>query len=374
MGFVEINDDVIWAKHVHEDPELQRRIVDAPQGTVIRLEIDGLLCDWIKMKDDPSGRPTNGIRPTKTSLKAWRDIRKRKWGTLLRVTAPETRQRPTNGLDLTFPGVPPTGLEKSLPQLVEPDERIVRYGLSVGMVQAPFFELEKSLPIATPKPLLDRIAVSRQLATYGYFCYEFHAVSTFWSISCIEMALKLKFREVNPGPFRLVRKTKDGTEETTEVAITFLEKRLRERWRLPEMKGFDYSFRAFLAWAFRVGLLPDDLPIPVQEILNAFNNRFATEIFFDRALKEGLIGPNPTLGELQACWAGLTEKQREHYSFKSSGVLVEELPRFRNDMAHPQSWNFVTVPRSAVNAYALLVDIVSRLWPTPSDLTSATNP
>src|ERR1035438_10211868 len=107
------------------------------------------------------------------------------------------------------------------------------------------------------------------------------------------------------------------------------------------MKYFDYSFQALLKWAFRSKLLPDDLPISVQEIVNSFNNRFALEIFYDRALKDGLIGPNPTLGDIQKCWSGLSEKQRQHYQYKPSGVLIEELPKFRNDMAHPEFWNMV---------------------------------
>ena len=130
--------------------------------------------------------------------------------------------------------------------------------------------------------------------------------------------------------------------------MTFLEKRLREKWRILGMKDFDYSFRAFLVWALRSGLLPEDLPIPVQEIVNAFNNRFELEIFFERAIKEGKLGPNPTLGDIQRCWDGLNEKQREHYRFKPSGVLIEELPRLRNDMAHPASCNLVTVPSVAI--------------------------
>jgi hypothetical protein len=92
------------------------------------------------------------------------------------------------------------------------------------------------------------------------------------------------------------------------------------------MADFDCSFRAFLAWAFKSGLLPDDLPIPVQEIVNAFNNRFAVGVFFDRALKEGLIGPTPTLGDLQMCWEGLTDKQREHYRCKPSGSRSSNYP------------------------------------------------
>jgi len=85
MGLLEINDVVIWAKAVYEDAALKKRITDAPQGTVIPLEIDGVPGNWIKMSDDPGGRPTNGARPTKSTLKLWREIRKKKSGTLVSV-------------------------------------------------------------------------------------------------------------------------------------------------------------------------------------------------------------------------------------------------------------------------------------------------
>jgi hypothetical protein len=274
-----------------------------------------------------------------------------------------------DGFDVTFPRIPLTGNERSLADLTKPDERSTGYGFNVEALQAPYLELEKRLPERTPKPLRDRIDVSRQLAVYAFFCYEFHAVSMFWSVSCTEMALKLKFRELHPGPIKLVRKAKDGTVESSETNLTMLEKRLREKWRIPGMKDFDYSFRAFLTWAFRSNLLPEDLPIPLQEIVHGFNNRFALEIFFDRAVKEGLIGPNPTLGDLQNCWNSLTEKQREHYRYKSAGVLIEELPRFRNDLAHPESWNLVAVPRSPLGTFELLIDIVARLWPDAEQTT-----
>ncbi len=66
------------------------------------------------------------------------------------------------------------------------------------------------------------------------------------------------------------------------------------------------------------------------------------------------------------CWESLSEQQREDYRYKPSGVLIEELPRFRNDLAHPESWNLVAVPRSQLSVYELLVDIVARLWPDAS--------
>src|ERR1035441_2267620 len=266
-----------------------------------------------------------------------------------------------DGYNLTFPKASLTGSEGTAEELSQPDDRNV---CDVMYLQAPFLHVEKGLPDTIPEGLRERILVARKLATYGFFCYEFHAVSLFWTVSCIEMALKLKFRELNPGPFRLKRKGKDGAEETCEVFVALLEKRLRERWRIVGMKvkDFDYSFRSFLAWAFSTKLLPDDLPIPVQEIVHGFNNRFALAIFADRAMKDGLIGPNPTLGDLQRCWNGLSEKQRQHYQYKPSAVLIEELPRFRNDMAHPESWNLVLPPRAPLEGYQLLIDIVARLW------------
>ncbi len=191
--------------------------------------------------------------------------------------------------------MPATGSERSLADLTRPDERVD--GLTVEELQAPYLQIDRKLPEALPWPLRDRIAASRGIAVYWFFCYEFNAVSMFWSVSCIEMALKLKFREVNPEPIRLERRGKDGSIETCETALSMLERRLRDKWRIPGMKDFDYSFRAFLTWAFRRKLLPDDLPIPVQEIVNSFNNRFTLEIFFDRAVKEGLIEANPTLGD-----------------------------------------------------------------------------
>ena len=263
--------------------------------------------------------------------------------------------------DFTFPAMQLTGDEKTVAELSQPDERGF---CDVEHLQAPFLHAERGLPAAVPEKLRQRLIVARQLAVYGFFCYEFNAVSLFWSVSCIEMALKWRFWELHPGPVQLKRTRKeDGAEEMCEVPLRRLEQRLREKWRIPGMKYFDYSFRALLTWAFRSKLLPDDLPIPVQEIVNSFNNRFALEMFHDRALKEGLIGPNPTLGDIQKCWNGLSEKQRQHYLPKPSGVLIEELPKFRNDMAHPEFWNMVVPPRSPLGAYELAVDILSRLWP-----------
>lgn len=267
------------------------------------------------------------------------------------------------GFDLTFPKVPLTGAEKTLEQLIQPDERSTAYRLDVETLQSPYLELDKSLSDVIPVMLKRRTEVCRQLAVYGYFCYEFQAVSMFWSISCVEMALKLKFRELNPGPFALLRKGEGGREETLESDGITLEKRLHEGWHIPGNEDFDYSFGKLLKWAFTTDLLPHDLPIPLQEILNSFDHHFTSEIFLNAALRDGLIQPNPTLADIRSCWFGLTEEQRKQYSYRSSGVLIEELPRLAASLGHPSICNTLVGPRSSLGAYELMTDIVSRLWP-----------
>jgi hypothetical protein len=266
------------------------------------------------------------------------------------------------GFDLTFPKVPMTGEERSLDELTRPDERSITP--DIESLQAPFFEFERRLPDSVPTKLRERIVVARQLAVYGYFCHEFHAVSLFWSVSGIEMALKMKFEQMHLNPIRLIRGI-EGAEESCQVRVNELEESLRSKWRIPEMKWFDFSFKSLLKWAFRAGLLPEDIGIPIQEVVNRFDNHFAFKVFPERAQKDGLLGPNPTWGEVQKCWQSLNERQQRGYQSKASTVLIEELPKFRNMMAHPQRFNFVTVPRSALSGYQLLIDMVSRLWPKP---------
>ena len=278
---------------------------------------------------------------------------------------PPTAPFTDRGFNLTFPKFPLTGQERSLADLTQPDERSIGYRLDVETLQAPYLAIENRLPVTIPAKLRERIAVARNLAIYGFFCYEFHAVSLFWSISCIEMALKLKFEEVNPGPFELRRKL-DAQEEKCQVTLTDLEDKLRMKWRIAELSFFDYSFKALLMWAFRKSILPQDIEVPVQEIVNSYNNRFALKIFPQRAHRDGLLGENLTLADIRACWNGLSDSQRKHYQPKASTMLIEELPRFRNMMAHPKHFNLVTPPGSPLSSFQLLTDVVSRLWPVNS--------
>ena len=57
-------------------------------------------------------------------------------------------------MDVTFPMVKLTSRERSLAELVSPDERMLRYsGLGVEMLQAPYLTIEERLSTAVPAKL-----------------------------------------------------------------------------------------------------------------------------------------------------------------------------------------------------------------------------
>jgi hypothetical protein len=64
---------------------------------------------------------------------------------------------------------------------------------------AHLLEIENEIRPSVPHEIRRRIGVSRNLAVYGGFCYDFISVSAFWSLTCVEMALWLKFAELHPG-------------------------------------------------------------------------------------------------------------------------------------------------------------------------------
>lgn len=343
---------------------IHRQGLDTDMVSIRRVKIEGTLTEKAKKPkkqappkvDEPTlfDRPTPTAAPSPSINEAV-------------VADPSRSSKRTpltgGGFDITYPRFTLTGQERSFADLTKPDERSIGHRLEIETLQAPYLAIESLLPTTTPPKLRERIDVSRNLAIYGFFCYEFHAVSLFWSVSSIEMALKLKFEELNPGPIELRRKLDVGEEEKCRATLTELEDKLRMKWKIVDLSFFDYSFKSLLMWAFRKGVLPEDIEIPVQEIVNSYNNRFALKLFPTQAQKAGLLGHNPTLAEIRACWESLSDGQRKHYEAKPSAILIEELPRFRNMMAHPKHFNLVTPPRSPLSAFKLLTDIVSRLWP-----------
>jgi hypothetical protein len=188
----------------------------------------------------------------------------------------------------------------------------------------------------------------------------------FWAVSCIETALKMKFAETHPDPIRVTRMTAEGVEESCQIPIAELQDYRRQKWRLPEMKAFDYSLQALLVWAFRERLLPEDIPIPVPEILASFEHRFMLRTFPARAVKDGLLDTEPETYEgILNCWNGLDEAKKNHYRPKASTILVEELPRFRNRMAHPEHFNLIVFRRAPILACGQLHPMLETRLKTP---------
>jgi len=264
--------------------------------------------------------------------------------------------------DVTAPGAPLTGKEKSVADLARPDERIRHYaGYSVEELQAAFIHIDKTLGPKMPEEIVKRLAVAKNLAVYGWFQWEFFTVSLFWSLSTIEMALKQKLVERFGGTFNLVKKS---DRRTLVGSFEQLEEHLRDWWRIDGLPRFNGSFRSLLAWARDESVLAADTPVVLQELRHRFNNRFPLEIFPERARADGLLtSADPTIADIKTLWESLSETQRAKYQYRSIDVLVEEVPDLRNRLAHPASFNMTLIVRSAVEGYAQAVEIVNRLWP-----------
>jgi hypothetical protein len=58
--------------------------------------------------------------------------------------------------------------------------------------------MESSLQGPVPEVIRERVRVTRDLAVYGSFCYDFFVVLVRWAYATIEMALWTKFKELDP--------------------------------------------------------------------------------------------------------------------------------------------------------------------------------
>lgn len=74
MGQIRISDDMIWAKHVEDDPALRERIRNLPPGTVIDLEVAGIAGQWAKANAGKDGRQTLAIKPVGAMKDVWKDL------------------------------------------------------------------------------------------------------------------------------------------------------------------------------------------------------------------------------------------------------------------------------------------------------------
>lgn len=82
MGILEINDNAIWIKHIRNDEALKASLDKLSQNQTVLLEIAGVTGEWAKMRDDPSGRRTHGIRPEGNMAKVWKEMQTRRGETV----------------------------------------------------------------------------------------------------------------------------------------------------------------------------------------------------------------------------------------------------------------------------------------------------
>jgi len=146
--------------------------------------------------------------------------------------------------DPAFEGVP---LGRSLEELTTPRPRLMP---PVEIFDGMLLEIESSLRRSVPEEIRKRIGVTRNVAVYGAFCYDFFTVSVYWSFTCIDMALWEKFLELNPG---------------------------KRHQRL--------TLGPLLNWASQQRLLPPDLP---PDAIRKLRNSFAHPKEFDLLVAPGM--------------------------------------------------------------------------------------
>ena len=264
--------------------------------------------------------------------------------------------------DITTPRYTRTGTEKAIQDIIIPDKRNLSYsGLSIEDIQAGFLQAEQTLSPNVPQAVKERLVVAKNVAIYGWFSYELYTVSLFWALTTVEMALKHKFYQINPPPHHI---TKDGKFENISASFDIFEKYLRRGWRLESLPSFNGSFRSLLEWAVNKNYIPANTKIILQEIAHSFNNRFIIEIFPEESRKKGLLlSDNPTLEEIKNLWDSLSNERKSEFQYNNAQIFIEEIPKLRNGLAHPETVNWILPPRSAIDGYWQVVEILNHLWP-----------
>ena len=93
MAHTTISDVVIWAKHIHGDPDLAETIMALEPGGTVRLRIDGVAGAWRKMDDGKDGRPTKGLRPIGNAQSFWRGLYQGRRGEVVVIELDESTGR-----------------------------------------------------------------------------------------------------------------------------------------------------------------------------------------------------------------------------------------------------------------------------------------
>ncbi len=99
---MEIRDNVIWAKHLQTDTRLQAAVLRLKEDQKIKLSVDGIVGDWVKMRTGKDGRPVQGIKPSGAMIAVWDRLQKRR-GERVRVDWPDSQPDPILQLaDVSF--------------------------------------------------------------------------------------------------------------------------------------------------------------------------------------------------------------------------------------------------------------------------------
>jgi hypothetical protein len=92
-----------------------------------------------------------------------------------------------------------------------------------------FRAVEMTLVPQVPKDVRMRIQTARNLGVYAGFSYDLSAVSAYWSITCIEMALWNRSQELDPSVHNTIVITKFHLEVITRSVLLFHTAMLRNR-------------------------------------------------------------------------------------------------------------------------------------------------
>ena len=105
-----------------------------------------------------------------------------------------------------------TGLLQLYLYRMQPNERTIPKGRSLKELTTPhgdfmpsvetldgeLQQIQASLNPLVPQKIRERIATTRNITVYGGFSYDLFAVSVYWSLTCIEMAVWSKSQEEDP--------------------------------------------------------------------------------------------------------------------------------------------------------------------------------
>lgn len=94
----------------------------------------------------------------------------------------------------TMPVMTPRPIGRTLEELTQTSPMMP----PVQEFDSDLLAMECTLGPNVPETIRQRVKVTRDLAVYGAFCYEFLAVAAAWAFSCVEMAIWTKYTESHP--------------------------------------------------------------------------------------------------------------------------------------------------------------------------------